>query len=635
MATQTTSNSEFRTPNLSIDSKKALTDHVLGIMNTHRVRSDLFTKMEAIDHAYARYKGSGGAECGDTPCDIFASDKVTPPIVVSQVDSLVGYLAEVFLSGSPLFPVVSTPKNRKWAEQLETLLDDHALLGGYPRQLLLFLRNAVKYNIGSLEVDWAPIEQFSVEGDFMNTETGRKVTRKRKYFNKLKALDAYNTVLDPNVLPGECSELGDFAGYVEMYSYVRLKRLVARYQQQNKVYGIDKVLKSGSYGAASSTQYYRQKPDISDLISAYKVGGAVNWAAWVAGSNKRSHYNNLMGYEVIHMYVRILPADFGIAAPQPNTAQIWKIILVNGMLLVAERVISAYDNLPILTGQPLEDFFGIQTQGVAEGEMEFQEAAGKLFNIRFSAARRAVSDRALYLADAINPADVNSKEAAPKIPVRLSALANMSLDTVYKQIPFDMRGTETTLNDAQTIVQFSKELHGQNSPRQGQFQKGNKSVREWTDTMSGSEERLRLPALTLEYQFFSPLKSMMTLNIFQYADDVSVVSQKTGEVLEINIQELRKQVLSFRLADGYSPKSKLASTEVLTQGLQLILGSEVLQKSYGQHLASMFAHMMSLGGVRGLEEYAVRAEADTPQGLAGNSLQSPVGAVTAPTPPTP
>lgn len=605
MATKSTS--EFKTPALPLEARTNLVNYVNTLMTTHRMRSDMYAKMEAIDQAYARY--NAGQSDGNEICEVNENDRVTPPIVVSQVDSMVAYLSEVYLSGSPLFPVVSTYKNRKAAEELEVLMDDHSLLGGYPRELMLFIRNAVKYNFGPLEVDWGPIQQFSVAADFTNTDSGRKVEATRKYYNQLKGLDPYNTIWDSNVLPSEVAKNGDYAGYIEMYSYVRLKRLIADYQIRNKVYDIDKAIYAGRQGAASAAQYYRQKPDISDMGGSYAPHtGSINWEAWLQGKQKRSIHNNTMGYEVIKLYLRLLPSDFGIPSPQANTAQIWKVILVNGKLLVAERVISAYDYLPILIGQAIEDGFGVQTQGVAEGEMEFQEAAAKLFNIRFSAARRAVSDRAIYAADAINPKDVNSKQAAPKIPVQLSSLANQTLDSVYKQIPFDMRGLETTLNDAQTIVNFSKDLHGQNSPRQGQFQRGNKSVREWTDTMSGSEERLRMPALSLEYQVFSPMKSMMALNIFQFSDDVKVVSQKTGDVLEINISELRKQVLSFRMADGYSPKSKLASTEVLTQGMQLILGSELLQQSYGPALPGMFAHIMSLGGVRGLEQYAIQAE---------------------------
>ncbi len=57
------------------------------------------------------------------------------------------------------------------------------------------------------------------------------------------------------------------------------------------------------------------------------------------------------------------------------------------------------------------------------------------------------------------------------------------------------------------------------------------------------------------------------------------------------------------MGDGYTPKSKLASTEAIAGGLQLISTSPVLQAAYGPSLPGMFAHLMSLQGVKGLEEY--------------------------------
>jgi len=143
---------------------------------------------------------------------------------------------------------------------------------------------------------------------------------------------------------------------------------------------------------------------------------------------------------------------------------------------------------------------------------------------------------------------------------------------------------------------------------QGQFQKGNKSVVEWQDTMGGADSRLRLPALTLEFQVFQPLKNILKLNIFQYGDDVELVSQKSGETLKINIDELRRQVLAFRLADGYTPKSKLASTESLMTLIQLISQSQQLQASYGGSLPGMVAHLAQLTGIRGMEEYTPSPE---------------------------
>lgn len=637
MATSPTPSLEGKILKLSVEAQRNVINFSRGVLTAHQATiGDLQNKMDAIDIAYARFietSKSGNTNGVDdvadvTPCDIFATDdNVIPPIVVSQVDSYVAYLADVFLSGTPLFPVVSSPSKRIWAEQLETLLDDHASLGGYVRQLLLFLRDGAKYNYCAVEAEWDSIDQFSVLGDFTN-ETGRKIDRKAKFFTKLRRLNPRNVIRDPNVLPGDVSEHGDYAGHLEILSKTRLKRYLNKLSMQGKAYNVDKALASTTTVVTPNTAHYRYDPQVSDYVTSRRLGShGVNWDQWFEPEQKSAKRSGNYGstYEKFVLYARIMPSEFGITAPQKNTPQIWKFVIINQEHLVsAERIISAYDYLPILIGQPLEDGLGDQTKSIAEGEIPFQKAASTLFNIRFAAARRSVSDRALYLPDMIDPDDVNNAAAAPKIPVRISSLSNKTLGDAYQQIPFDMRGTETTIQDAATIVGFSKELHGLNAPRQGQFQKGNKSVTEWNDVMAGSDNRLRLPALTLEYQIFSPLKSILTLNIFQYGEDVHVISQKTGEELTIQIDQLRKQVLAFKLADGYTPRSKTASTDMIVQGMNMISQSPLLQQAYGAMLPQMFAHLMSLGGVKGLEEYSAPATQGTLPGAAGaNTLQEP------------
>lgn len=618
-------------------------------------RTEMSNKMDIIDRAYARYKeeakvaGDGGVDTAhsNTACDVFdTKDRVTPPIVVSQVDAYVAYLADVFLSGTPMFPVVSTPFNKTYAEQLETLLDDHASLGGYARQLLIFLRDSVKYNYAGVECDWDSIDQFSTLADFTNG-TGRKLGQEDKFFNKLKRLNPRNIIRDPAVAPADASEHGDYIGYVEKFSMTRMKRYLIKLQKQGRALNIAEAMATGNVVQLNQDSHsFQTDPQVSNYINSgvYNTKQGVDWDAYFVGKGTTTRRNPSYGasYEKLVLYARIIPSDFGITAPQPNTPQIWRLVIVNNQVVVAaHRIVSAYNWLPILIAQPIEDGLGEQTQSIAEGEIPFQEAAETLFNIRFAAARRAVSDRALYNSNVINARDVNSKAAAPKIPVNISPLSPTTLQQLYHQIPFDMRGTETTIQDARQIIEFSKELHGLNNPRTGQFQKGNKSVTEWNDTMAGSDNRLRLPALTLEHQVFAPMKSMMTLNIFQYGDDIELVSQKSGELVKINISELRQQVLSFKIADGYTPKSKIASTDMLVQGLQMISTSPILQQVYGASLAGMFSHMMSLGGVKGLEEYdpAVQArmaqqqQGAGPEGLGAALLQPPANV--SPTQPNP
>lgn len=626
---------------LNMQAQKSVITYASKLIEKSKQFDGLHNKMDAIDIAYARYKADKAKyEAGDgvdpmpvstVGCDIFAEDDVTPPIVVSQVDSYVAYLAEVFLSGAPLFPVVSNPGKRVFAEQLEALVDTHAQLGGYARQLLLFLRDGAKYNFSALEVHWDSISQFSVMDD-VQAEGGKKTTSAGKKYNKITRLNPRNVIWDYSLAPGDVAENGDYAGYVSRLTRIKFKRLLNKWDREKKAYNIDQALRSVGTSTSGYTPNYKEDPQISDYVSAYASSNkqGVDWDAHFDGTKGRRGQPSptVTGaiYELFTFYARIMPSDFGISAPSPNTPQIWKFVVANGQVMCyAERIISAFDYLPILFGQPLEDGLAYQTQSIAEGEIPFQKAANTLFNIRFAASRRAVSDRALYIADMIAPSDINSKTPAPKIPVRISQLSNKGIDDAYKQIPFDMRGTETTIQDAAAIVQFSKELHGVNAPRQGQFQKGNKSVTEWNDTMGGSDGRMRLPALTLEYQVFSPLKSIIALNIFQYGEDGIVTSQVTGADLNIKIDELRRASLSFKMADGYTPKSKMASTEVLLAGMQLIGQSQPLQMAYGPHLPGMFAHFMSLSGVKGFEEYDPRraAEQAPPGNLPNNSLQLP------------
>lgn len=85
----------LKAPKLSAKAQKALVDYCSVILQRHQGLTELRNKMEEVDKAYARYKG-GDAEAGTQPCtDVFAKDNVVPPIVVSQVDSYVAYLAEV------------------------------------------------------------------------------------------------------------------------------------------------------------------------------------------------------------------------------------------------------------------------------------------------------------------------------------------------------------------------------------------------------------------------------------------------------------------------------------------------------------------------------------------------------------
>jgi hypothetical protein len=607
------------------------------ILTEHKKNTEFFAKMEAIDVAYARYQQNvdpltgvvreQGMDAATTPVGVLNLPSTTPPVVVSQVDSMVAYLSEVFLSGSPLFPVVSNPNNKEFAEQLETLIDDHAILGGYARQLLLFIRDGVKYNFSALEAEWTSISQYTIADELLSP-TKKKLNKTTNKYTKLKRLDPYNTIWDRNIAPGDVSADGDYAGYIEINSRTKIKRYLNRLAAEGRAFNIREALESQD-GNGESLANYRVHPTISNYIQARKPTDGLNWYEWITG-DKYVERNPTSNFEVFRFYARIMPADFKLSGPESKTPQIWKFVVINNSILVqAERIISAYDFLPILFGQPLEDGLGYQTQSIAEANIPFQTSASTLFNIRFNAARRAVADRALFDPDLISAGDVNAPVAAAKIPVKSNSLdSTRKISDAYHPIPFDARGTEAAFQDGMTIVNFGKELSGLNNPMQGKFQKGNKSVREWEDTMGGADARLRIPALCLEYQVFMPLKEILKLNIFQYGENAEVISQKDGNIITIDIEALKNKVLSFRVADGYTPKSKLASTDSIMQLMQILGQSQLLQQAYGTSLPAMFAHLAQLMGVRGLNEYTPNQEMVQQNLVQGAQLQQGINPMT-------
>lgn len=612
---------------LSENAQKSLVSYVRYACEENKKRTDMYNKMAFIDMAYARYQYENDGEPGkdnsgaaDVPCGSLKD--IIAPIVVSQVDTMVGYLADVYCSGYPMFPVASSPANRKEASQLQAIIDTHAVLGGYQRQCVKFFRDCMKYNFGGIEVDWAPIDKYTVLDDFLKPSDPSQVKKVQDHYNRLTRRDPYNLILDSRVEDmADVSLHGEFAGYVEIISRVELIRELQYLKQLGTGYNTTQALHSAIGERSSmplpafSGAYYREKPQISDIVTArsFRNFYDFDWMSWMQNKPQRQERRPVKGmYEAVTLYARIIPEEHGIYVQNRTIPQIWKLKVINNdKLICAQRIISVYDLLPILIGQPFEDGFAEQTQSLGEMQIPYQETISKLINIRIHAARRAVSDRGIYDSTMIEESDINNPHAAAKIPIKPnSKLGGKTLADAYYQIPFNWQGTEGVIPDAELMERLSGKLSGINRPQQGEFQRGNKSVREWQDTMSGSDNRLRLPAMCLEYQVFGPLKEQLKLNIFQHGPTGIFQDMKHGEPIEVSaadIISLRKKILFFKVADGYIPISKLASTQAISDGMTLIGNSPILQQAFGPRLPEMWSHLMQLSGVLDLEEYTPEA----------------------------
>jgi hypothetical protein len=294
-------------------------------------------------------------------------------------------------------------------------------------------------------------------------------------------------------------------------------------------------------------------------------------------------------YEVTTEYVRIMPADFTIKAPAPNTPQVWKLIWVNHQVLIyAERQTNAHEKIPVFFGQSSDDL-GYQSKSLAKDAQPFQDVASALMNSVLAGRRRAATDRVLYDPSRISEAQINNPNPSAKIPVRPSAYGKPVAESVYA-FPFQDNQAGIAMQEIQGLVQFANVLNGQNAARQGQFVKGNKTDGQWESTMQNATSKDQRTALLLEAQVFTPMKEVIKLNTLQYQSGGTVYSPSQEKEVAIDPIALRQATLKFKITDGITPKEKVISSDTLKVGMQVLGSSPQLGAAY--NLAPMFSYLM-------------------------------------------
>ena len=149
---------------------------------------------------------------------------VTIPVILPQVENAVTYQASVFLTGNPIFGVVSDPANEDAANQMEALIGDQQIKFGWVRELMLFLRDGFKYNIAATEVSWEQRVTAALDTD-LSYKGGKEAKPKEVIWsgNRIRRWDMYNTFFDTRVIPTEVYRQGEFAGTQEIISRIELK----------------------------------------------------------------------------------------------------------------------------------------------------------------------------------------------------------------------------------------------------------------------------------------------------------------------------------------------------------------------------------------------------------------------------
>lgn len=558
--------------------------------------------MQEIDMQYNREKNwtteQMRARLANRAGDASRMQDVTVPIVMPQVESCLSYLTNVFLTGYPIFGVSSNPSNEDVALMFETIIAENSITAGWVPEIMRFFRDGLKYNLHCLEVTWDQKTTWGIDTDVTkaNNAAPKKVLWNG---NSIRRIDLYNAFWDYRVHPYEIADSGEFAGYTRLYSRARMKQLINELGKTISSGTAKRALESPVVQFTPTTSgifpftYYQPTVNPYPMMSPANSMMNFNWMSW-ALDERVSAINYKDAYTVTVCYGRIIPDDFGFKVPGPNTPQVWKFTIVNGnVVLLAERQSNAHGKIPMFFGQPLSDGLDYQTKSFAQNVVPMQEVSSALWSGFMASKRRLVTDRVLYDPSRIRESDINSSNPSAKIPVRPAAYGKPLAEAVY-QFPFRDEQANSFIAAAKETVNFANMINNQNPAMQGQFVKGNKTLREYEDTMGHGNGSNQMMAINIEGQIFTPIKEVLKLNIMQYQRDGEIFNAEKKQAVSIDQLSLRKTAVQFKVSDGLVPLDKQMGTEEYSVALQVLGSTPAIGAGY--NLAPAFSYIMKLRG---------------------------------------
>ncbi len=594
---------------LSTESQDCVVQFLLSCQGIYNSSYNIRSQLEQRDRAYYREqdwtKDNDRAKSANQTGDPRKLQNVTVPVVMPQVESALAYLADIFLTGYPIFATVAPPAHQEALKQFDAVITDNSIVGGWPAELMQTLRNGLKHDLGAVEVVWEKRKVYTIgTPELDNIEEGTK--QEELYAgNFLKNIDPYNLILDIRVSPDKNHLQGEVAGYTEYLSAINCKGRMDDLDR-TKTMNFRKAFESGSATlttAAADAGFYMPQinPDALLSVSNQLNGGSMNWMQWAGMEKKQGGIQYHDSYEWTVLYCRIIPALLGMRVPAATQIQIWKFIIINrNTVIYAERQTNAHNMLPIIVCKPSNDGMGWQSKSFGQNAETYQQIASSLMNSALASQRRKVYDRLLYDPTRVRKQDIDNTDPVARIPVRNTQFGK-GFEGAVQKMEYSDDGVATTIQMSQEVVRMSEVNNGQNRVQQGQFQKGNKTRQEFDTVMGNANARQAMQAIGLEYTFWTPIKHIVKTNILQYQPPKELMDMSSGESVAIQPDALRKSLITFKLSDGLLAAAKLAGLDIANTVIQAATVMPQVAQEYD--IMGIMSYQWKLQGVDWIDDF--------------------------------
>lgn len=530
-------------------------------------------------------------------------DDTEVSMVTQAVDTVKGFLVDLFLSGPHILEAVPPAKDDlQIAQQVDAVNERDSKDYAWARNLAISFGDLAKYNKCAIEVDWDTQLVLQMERDNTSAQSQRTTREVPKSGNRIRRLDIYNTFHDEVVDAAEVHMYGEYAGYTERLSMVEVVRRIKVMKAQSKV-----VMNAHDCFKANSitgdTHYF--KPVIVE--DAPQSDGTVG--SWGGGWNDFFAQNNTAGGDIFGkdghkpkptdeyywtvMYARVIPSMFGVTElPGSDTVHIFRLIKIGNYLISCERMNNIHNYFNIITPMIKEEGIGEQVKSDAALVIPLQNLATKLYDARLRALAQATGNKFAYIEGVVDPASLRHPSAP--VAVKPNMLVKDPLQAI-KQLPFSDQMGQSFHYDISFLKQSASEITRLNRAQMGQFQKGNKTLGEFNEVMNNADSDLRTYGLMFENVVMEPIKTIIRANIAQYQDADEIVTAM-GDNVEVNPLALSAKVINFKLADGLAKKGQVASIDSLIQAYTQLLQNPTLAAQFD--VAGLYAYINELMGAK-------------------------------------
>lgn len=445
--------------------------------------------------------------------------RVVMPMSYATREVFVTYAMAAFLQ-EPIFPY--NPRNTEDIVKVALLeLVVQAQMNNFKAGLQIYkaLQDAITFGMGVLSPIWSKKMGYKSinRADLGGGESVEfsPIRTKIPLFegNKLECWDPFRTLPDPDV-PFDQVQDGEFFGGAVRLGKTALINLEASQKDE--------------YFNCKYVDYI-----FGDSFTVPINDDSGRTEKWGSGINVSSGQLRGRSVDLIHMYIDIIPSDWGLG--KSEEPEKWIFTVAGDSLVVRAKPTNLdHDMFPVSVISPAYDGHSNTPMSIIETVFGMQEIVDNLYNSWWANTRKTVNGVYVWDPGMVNPNDMKNIALAGGGIRTARAMWGRGVQNAIEQLPVN-RVTDGNLQDASMIMSTVGDLMGATEPIQGIRRRTSErvSATEASQTNQAGLSKMEKMAKVMWLQGFHDLSFMIasqTIQLMEQEQAVKIVGKSVDEL---------------------------------------------------------------------------------------------------------